>query len=71
MSRRSMPDPIRMVAMLAATMLTITLAPAISLPVQTAFEGVTATRGITGRIVVESEYGHVRGRPDLDWCQAY
>ncbi|MAD20361.1 MAG: hypothetical protein CMJ52_09375 [Planctomycetaceae bacterium] len=25
-----------------------------------------ATRGITGRIVVESEHGHVRGRPDLD-----
>ena len=66
MSRRSVPDPIRMVAMLAATMLTITLAPAISLPVQTASEGVTATRGITGRIVVESEHGHVRGRPDLD-----
>lgn len=25
-----------------------------------------ATRGITGRIVVVSEHGHVRGRPDLD-----
>ena len=29
-------------------------------------DGETATRGITGRIVVESEHGHVRGRPDLD-----
>ena len=25
-----------------------------------------ATRGITGRVVVESAHGHVRGRPDLD-----
>ena len=29
-------------------------------------DGEPATRGITGRIVVESEHGHVRGRPDLD-----
>ena len=31
-----------------------------------AANGEAATRGITGRIVVESEHGHVRGRPDLD-----
>ena len=31
-----------------------------------AVDGEPATRGITGRIVVESEHGHVRGRPDLD-----
>ena len=31
-----------------------------------AVDGEAATRGITGRIVVESEHGHVRGRPDLD-----
>jgi hypothetical protein len=29
-------------------------------------ETVTVTRGITGRLVVESEHGFVRGRPDLD-----
>ncbi|MDG2022065.1 MAG: hypothetical protein P8J59_08965 [Phycisphaerales bacterium] len=29
-------------------------------------ETVTVTRGITGRILVESEHGFVRGRPDLD-----
>ena len=39
---------------------------ATSSPGQTVSEGAAATRGITGRIVVESEHGHVRGRPDLD-----
>lgn len=31
-----------------------------------AVDAEVATRGITGRLVVESEHGHVRGRPDLD-----
>ena len=40
-----------------------------SLVAEAAFEPVdevTVTRGITGRILVESEHGFVRGRPDLD-----
>jgi hypothetical protein len=40
------------------------LAPAASMFV--AQDMVTVTRGITGRLVVESEHGFVRGRPDLN-----
>lgn len=66
MSRRSsMPWP-----RAVATSLSIVLAWAFKTSTAAAeiqaTNGEAATRGITGRIVVESEHGHVRGRPDLD-----
>lgn len=61
MSRRSCPTPHRGFSMLMGFLLMSAAAAGSS-----TLDGDPATRGITGRIVIESEHGHVRGRPDLD-----
>lgn len=55
-----MSGRIRACATIAAAMLASALSAGV------AVGGEVATRGITGRVIVESEHGYVRGRPDLD-----
>lgn len=58
-SRRRLPMRLRLVLASIFIMSTGSFA-------WSAVDGEAVTRGITGRVVVESEHGHVRGRPDLD-----
>ena len=66
MTRRLAPNGIRFFTMLVTALVMTTMVMDTSAYGRSTFDAVTATRGITGRIVVESEHGHVRGRPDLD-----
>ena len=66
MRTRSMPTAFGCLAMFVIA--TIADPPGIGAPstVHRTNQDEMVTRGITGRIVVESEHGHVRGRPDQD-----
>lgn len=65
--RRRSPSPVsRGVAIPVAILIAVVVRTSHASVASSMVDGDAATRGITGRIVVESEHGHVRGRPDLD-----